>query len=475
MGTNQRDNSEKILILSESRKLKDFVNERIFSEKLDVKARVLTPYEALAKLQANRSAGQVISVYIDFDSLSGEKKIKENSKEESFVNDWRDFIENFRQCFGWNSAPPIFAFTESPYWKTSKDAFKIGCEDIIVTPDLAKHVNGFFAELKTQRLSRMRADFGDLLEVKSGVADESLVSIAATSSSIWICGEEGSGQRSMAQLIHAHSQFSKRSFVEVDLRASNSLSSIIRGDVNRVNASSNAQENTFGEVLKREHGNCGTLYLRGVDCLSQIQQKSLVKVLHELRRQKDECERIRLICSGNKDLRQCIEKEFIIPELSQLLINVPMRTLSLRERKPELLVLSQKILESLARKAGKNVLTLDPEVSKSMLSYNWPGNFNELHNILERACAICWGEKGQWIRSQHISLFQEDFLNRSTTLKEATKRFEREFILKTLKSVQGSKRKAALRLGLSVASLYRKISEIEETEDNWSEKEVRVA
>ena len=111
-------------------------------------------------------------------------------------------------------------------------------------------------------------------------------------------------------------------------------------------------------------------------------------------------------------------------------------------------------------RAGRPAAGISPEVLQLFMTYKWKGNVRELENMIERAMILC---DSKVIMPEHLP--QNLWPTPSTTtpkskLKDAMMEFERAHILKTLESKGGDKSAAASALGLSLSSLYRKMSEL---------------
>ncbi|RMD97169.1 MAG: sigma-54-dependent Fis family transcriptional regulator, partial [Calditrichaeota bacterium] len=168
----------------------------------------------------------------------------------------------------------------------------------------------------------------------------------------------------------------------------------------------------------------------------------------------------RIIAASNRDLLKEVDegrfREDLYYRLNVIGINIP----PLRERRDDIPLLIDHFIQRFNFELNKNVRNVSPEVLQLFLSYQWKGNVRELENVIERAMILCDGDT---IRQEHLP---QNFLSLEFKplpkqgLKEAVMEFERVQILRALEMLKGDKKAAASLLGLSISSLYRKMSEL---------------
>jgi Bacterial regulatory protein, Fis family len=122
----------------------------------------------------------------------------------------------------------------------------------------------------------------------------------------------------------------------------------------------------------------------------------------------------------------------------------------LRERRADILPLSEAFLQELGRSFARPLAGLTGEARETLLQYDWPGNVRELRNALERAAILC---EDALITPQHLSLESTVKLSRSSDTTDLGT-MERETIAKVLRDCRWNKSDAARRLGLSRTQLY---------------------
>jgi transcriptional regulator with PAS, ATPase and Fis domain len=169
---------------------------------------------------------------------------------------------------------------------------------------------------------------------------------------------------------------------------------------------------------------------------------------------------VRIIAATNKNLATEVEKgqfrEDLYYRLNVIGINIP----PLKERKEDIPELVNHFVRLHNAQLNKQIQGVDPEIMAVLIEYEWKGNVRELENAIERAMILCDGHK---LTLQHFPhLYSSEYNSHPQTLdlKSSVRKFEQERILKALEASEQDKSKAAEMLGLSLSSLYRKISEL---------------
>jgi transcriptional regulator with PAS, ATPase and Fis domain len=163
----------------------------------------------------------------------------------------------------------------------------------------------------------------------------------------------------------------------------------------------------------------------------------------------------RVIASTNRDLEREVEagrfREDLFYRLNVVHLTVP----PLRERRGDIPVLVDHLVERLNAKLGTRCLGVERDALWALVGRSWKGNVRELENVLERAMIFGGGDL---ISMRDLS---SDYGGTNGTtpqgLRGAVRRFERQHLLDVLAATQSDKRKAARLLGISLASLYRKL------------------
>jgi DNA-binding NtrC family response regulator len=176
---------------------------------------------------------------------------------------------------------------------------------------------------------------------------------------------------------------------------------------------------------------------------------------------------VRFIASSAKPLEECVEEGAFREDLFYKISVIPIQVPALRSRKEDIPLLVEYFLKRSADRTHTPIQEVDKYASRLLEQYGWPGNVGELQNAVERACAF--SEKGR-IRpvdlppkvAQKVEITDEDeqtihHFPIGTKLGEYIKKQEKLFIRETLKYNGGSREKTASMLGVSIATLYRKM------------------
>jgi len=133
---------------------------------------------------------------------------------------------------------------------------------------------------------------------------------------------------------------------------------------------------------------------------------------------------------------------------------------ALRERDNDLLILTQALIERFNARFARSVRELDPEVLRLFLHYPWPGNVRELANVLERAVLLCGGERitlhdlpERLIDWRPPAAFEPTL----ASVADSVRQQEREQLVAALRASGGRRHLAAAQLGISRATLWRRL------------------
>jgi DNA-binding NtrC family response regulator len=217
----------------------------------------------------------------------------------------------------------------------------------------------------------------------------------------------------------------------------------------------------------------GTVLLEEIHMLPMRLQSQLETFLEEIEARRltnslPEQMDVRFIASSNKPLEQCVEDGTFREDLYYKISVIPIDVPPLRNRREDIELLSEYFLERYAERTGTPVQEVDKYAARLLEQYTWPGNVGELLNAVERACAF--SEKNR-IRpvdlppkvAQKVEISDDEHeqvkhqLPIGTKLSDYIKKQEKLFIRETLKYNGGSREKTASMLGVSIATLYRKM------------------
>ena len=279
--------------------------------------------------------------------------------------------------------------------------------------------------------------------------------VAKTDANVLILGENGTGKELIARAIHQRSLRKENSFVSVDMGAI--TETLFESELfgHKKGAFTDAREDRPGRF---ELANGGTLFLDEIGNLSLALQGKLLSALQSRQVTRVGSNQanlvdIRLICATNMPLHKMVQEGTFRQDLLYRINTVEVRVPPLCERVEDIPLLAQHYLNHYAKKYHKSVKLITPEAMDRLKRYAWPGNIRELQHAIERAV----------IMTDSDTLQESDFLlsrslssgaaNNTLNLDEV----ERSAIAKALQMHSGNISKAADELGLTRASLYRRM------------------
>ncbi|WFD11251.1 sigma-54 interaction domain-containing protein [Tepidibacter hydrothermalis] len=287
-----------------------------------------------------------------------------------------------------------------------------------------------------------------------------------TSSTVLITGESGTGKELFARAIHNNGSRCKYSFIAINCAAipDNLLESELFGY--EEGAFTGAKKG--GKVGKFELANRGTIFLDEIGDMSIHLQGKLLRVLQER-----EVEKIggkinipvdvRIIAATNRDLEEMVAKGEFREDLYYRLNVIPISIPPLRDRKEDIVSLVDSIIKDYSKKLNKYITGIEECAITKILDYPWPGNVRQLQNVIEysinmsNSSTIICENLPQKIMKKNKET-KCDINGDITPLKE----IEKQEIIKALhkfKDYKKDKERACEALGISRATLYRKMKE----------------
>lgn len=288
--------------------------------------------------------------------------------------------------------------------------------------------------------------------------------IAPTDSTVLITGETGVGKELIAQAIHLASHRHDQSFVKINCVAipETLLESELFG----------YEKGAFtGAVINKpgrfEIAHKGTIFLDEIGEMSLHLQAKLLSVLQDKAFERVGGVKtikvdVRIIAATNKDLQSAMKAGTFRSDLFYRLHVVPIHIPPLRERKDDLITLTDYFLKKFTAKYRKQITSITPEVIASFIQYDWPGNIRELENVLERI--ILMSENDTLSLDQvPAEIRVTEPMNETSTLKEKVDSLshttEKQLIIDALNKTNQNRTKAAELLGISRRTLQKKIKE----------------
>jgi len=398
-----------------------------------------------------------------------------------------DFIKRIRT---FNSVLPIILMTAEGSLEIAVEAIESGAYDFVLKP---LHVPQLL--ISVQRALFLNQVQNENTSLKSLITDQDFLGlkgvigkspgfkkamelakrVSSSQANIIIFGESGSGKEVVAKAVHELGDRKNGPFVAINCSAipENLLESELFGYAK--GAFTGAVGSKTGLF---EEANKGTLFLDEIGDLALPLQAKLLRVLQErkIKRIGENTTRditARVICATHKDLKKEVEKGNFREDLYFRLNVIPIHMPPLRERKEDIIPLSEYFLKKFALLNNANIKGFTKGAIKRLESLNWKGNVRELENAIERAVVLAnsefvdvddlpgmdqgFGETKAEEGTTGPALFS---VNSIMTLEDMSKKYI-EFIFKR----NGyAKEQTAKELGIDRKTLYRKLKELETVE-----------
>jgi transposase len=276
--------------------------------------------------------------------------------------------------------------------------------------------------------------------------------VASTESNVLITGETGTGKELVAEQIHRHSARYRKPFICVNCTAV--PDGLLESELFGYERGAFTGATTLSRG-KFELADGGTLFLDEIGDMSPYAQAKILravdgKEVHRLGGQRGIPLNVRVIAATNQDLEHLVAANQFRRDLYFRLNVARIHLPPLRERKQDLMPLSEHYFHQLSEQLGRNLRGFTADVYASLLHYDWPGNVRELRNLVEAVFIRC--------ESPAVSFMDLPELFR-TRLGEATgfPVGEDDLLLSALLSTNWNKSKAAAKLCWSRMTLYRKL------------------
>ncbi len=355
--------------------------------------------------------------------------------------------------------------------ETSVAAMKLGAYDYIIKPFDPEKIQvlvqrGLETRSLTEEVSRLRSEvrkkytFSNIIG-QSGRMQEvyNLVGKVLNSNvTVLIQGESGTGKELIARAIHYNGLRKDKGLVVVNCAAL--PESILESELfgHEKGAFTGASSRRIG---KFEQADTGTLFLDEIGDMSLSTQAKVLRAIENRSFSRVGGEReievdVRILAATNKNLEEEIKRGNFREDLYYRLNVVPIMIPLLREHKEDIPAL----VEHFIAKLNKGIKHIDSETMKLLFDYDWPGNIRELENTIERAVTLA---EGDTILPEYLPLnIQSSAIIKDKgdikvwmSLKEATDIFRRDYVLKTLKEVDGERKRAMDKLQISQGTFYK--------------------
>lgn len=286
--------------------------------------------------------------------------------------------------------------------------------------------------------------------------------VAQSPATVMLTGESGCGKEVIARFIHQHSVRTSKPFVAINCAAipDNLLEATLFGyEKGAFTGATQAQPGKF------EQAEGGTLLLDEISEMPLELQAKLLRVLQER-----EVERvgghktikldIRVLATSNRDMLALARSGKFREDLYYRLNVFPIEIPSLRERPLDIEPLARRILETAMADSERKTCEMTTASIAKLLQYDWPGNVRELENVMQRAMILATDV----IDAEHIDLPEIGYIpevdeKKGELTPQDIKTLERNHILETLAAVNGSRKLAVKKLGISERTLRYKLQQ----------------
>ncbi len=376
-----------------------------------------------------------------------------------------DGLTLLKQIKAFNPELPVLLMTAYREVDKAVAAMRSGACDYLLKPF---DPDSLLAYIKQYALSESEQD-GEI--IAQDTRTRALLSlakrVAKSPATVMLTGESGCGKEVFSRFIHQHSLRSSKPFVAINCAAipENLLEATLFGyEKGAFTGAIHAQAGKF------EQAEGGTLLLDEISEMPLELQAKLLRVLQER-----EVERvgghktikldIRVLATSNRDMLTLVKSGRFREDLYYRLNVFPIEIPPLRERPMDIEPLAQRMIETTMVDSGQLPHKLTQAAIAKLTQYAWPGNIRELENVMQRAMILATDT----IEAEHITLPEAtsarevDDMRSSESSSQDMKTLERNHILETLAAVNGSRKLAVKRLGISERTLRYKLQQYRTT------------
>jgi two-component system nitrogen regulation response regulator NtrX len=298
--------------------------------------------------------------------------------------------------------------------------------------------------------------------------------VAAADSRVLIHGESGTGKELIAKAIHLRGERAAGPFVTVNCAAipDELIESELFGH----------ERGAFTGAVSQHQGKFalasgGTLFLDEIGEMSPRIQAKVLRVIEDgeicpVGSSRTSHVDVRIIAATNRDLKEALRsrefREDLYFRLGVIQVSVP----PLRERREDIPLLVEHFMAKLCAERKRPTLKLSVGALETLIEYPWPGNVRELRNLVEKMVVLSGNDT---VLKEEIEFYLADNRFRaddrgaasSPTLPQARKDLEKETIQAKLTATHWNYERSAAELGISRATLFRKIKELRIERDQY--------
>lgn len=344
---------------------------------------------------------------------------------------------------------------ENPFMESHFELAIAMANIMIRSLDRAHRLTSLAAE--NDRLVQKSATFDELQGESEKMLDlkSKIKRVAKASGCVLVRGESGAGKELVARALHRTSPRSDRPMLSVNCAAipRDLMESQLFG--HKKGSFTSADRDHLGWF---QQADLGTLFLDEIGELTLEGQAKLLRTLEghpflPVGSTEEVTVDVRVICATNRDLKEFVAEKRFREDLFYRLSVYELLIPPLRDRESDIQMLIDFFLNHFRNQMGNPKMKLSKEANLKLLGYQWPGNVRQLRNVIDSATVMCEGDE---IQIADLGI-REATDGEFDTLR--IDHWERKLIVDALKRTSNNVPKAAQLLGISRATLYRKIDD----------------
>lgn len=440
-----------------------------------MKALIVDDEEGIRKTLAMVLNEKGYQVFTAADGQAG-LRVAEEARPEILILDIRlpgmDGLEVLRQLRASSVPISVIMITAFQDMETTVQAMKLGAHEYIHKPiDLGEFETAID---KIAGLLGLSGGFeGTIREISKEFKADDIVGnthcmkeifkiiglVAGTGTTVLIRGESGTGKELIARAIHSNSPRAHEPFIPVN--CSTLVENLFESELfgHEKGAFTGATHQKRGKI---ELAQSGTIFLDEVGDIPPAVQVKLLRFLHEREFERVGGEEIlrsdaRIVAATNRDLPALVEAKLFREDLYFRLNVLEIHTPPLRNRKSDIPLLVDHLLNKINRNLNKNVTKIHRDVMDLILEYSWPGNVRELENVLTRSVVLC---KGDVLLPDCLPTLLENSTHRDSEVGPIMPldQVVKDHVLRTLEFTNYNKGETCKLLGISRPTLRRIMS-----------------
>jgi len=365
---------------------------------------------------------------------------------------------------------PVIAMTAWSNTDIVVRSMKLGAKDFVEKPwrnkqllhTITQQLNLTDLQHQNNKLKQqLTADISTAYQWQSAVMKQlykKVDTVADTDVNILLTGKNGTGKSELAHYIHSKSQRAKQPFVSVNMGAitENLFESEMFG--HKKGAFTDAKQNRIGRFELAENG---SLFLDEIANIPLSQQAKMLRVLENgeyelVGSSQTKKTNTRIISATNGSFEQLIAGDLFREDLYYRLNTIEFNVPCLKERTEDIIPLACYFIAKFTKKYNLVNKQLAEDAQQAILAYHWPGNVREMSHIIERAVLLTESEQ-----ISESDLHIKVMVSQNTVEKEiplvTLEQAEISLVKRALKETNNHVPKAAVLLGLSKASMYRRL------------------